>query len=151
MNRAGAGGWWNQLKRKLTRFFRAYNSSNIWYSIIREFCVRKFAEAGWKICKIDQCGPACRFFFHWGRHMLHVYLEGLNLVGGNCAVGWTPLMQMEFLKYCIIRTGDSARYYLPVLFFFFNLEFGINFYRGLFMGSRKCKFVFPLTARWAAG
>lgn len=39
--------------------------------------------------------------------------------GGRKLCSWvnTPLMQMEFLKYCIIRTGDSMRYYLSERFF----------------------------------
>lgn len=52
------------------------------------------------------------------------------------------LMQMEFLKYCIIRTGDNTCYYLSE----FLVKFGFNFYLGLFMGSLKCKFLFSLTA-----
>lgn len=107
----------NQLKRKLTRFFRAYNFSNIWYSIIREFCshcVRKFAEAGWKICKIDQCGSV---FFQPSPYVARL-VGGAQFAGGRkLCTGVSSLMQMEFLKYCIIRTGDNMRYYHVGVFF----------------------------------
>lgn len=102
-------------------FFRAYNFSNIWYSI-REFCshrVRKFAEAGWKICKIDQCGSV---FFQPSPYVARL-VGGAQFAGGRkLCTGVSSLMQMEFLKYCIIRTGDNMRYYHVWVFFWFSLD-----------------------------
>lgn len=149
MIRAGTRGiWWNQLKRKLTRFFRAYNSSNIWYSIIREFCVyanlRRLGEKFVKLINVVRL----LVFFSLGPPYVARLFRGAQF-GGRKLCSWvnTPLMQMEFLKYCIIRTGDSMRYYLSERFFLVWNQF----YRGLFMRSLKCKFLFPSTEqRWAA-
>lgn len=132
----------NQLKRKLTRFFRAYNFSNIWYSIIREFCshrVRKFAEAGWKICKIDQCGSVflavaicCTFSWRgsicWREEIVH----------------WGELFDANGI-FKILHNPDWWQHVLLSVWVFL-VKFGFNFYLGLFMGSLKCKFLFSLTA-----
>lgn len=111
MIRAGAGR--NQLKRKLTRFFRAYHSSNIWYSIIREFCVyANLRRLGEKFVKLISVARLLVFFLPDVARLF----RGAQF-GGRKLCSWVGLMQMEFLKYCIIWTGDSMRYYLSERFF----------------------------------
>lgn len=105
-------------------------------------CVCIFAEVGRKICKIDQCGSAS-IFSHFA--ICCAFSWGLNL--GRILVvcgGGGPFHANGIFK--ILHNPDWWQH----LWVFFCLVW-INFYHGLFMGSQKCKFLFPLTARWAVG
>lgn len=76
-----------------------------------------------------------RFFFQPSPYVARL-VGGAQFAGGRkLCTGVSSLMQMEFLKYCIIRTGDNMRYY-HVWAFFFGLAW-IQFLSRVIYGVAK--------------